>query len=381
MSSTPSRPRIMHVVTGGFSGATQVAVDLVQAAQASGACEVMLVLRHKRQADPARVQALRDAGLVVEVLPGWSHLATIHALRQLCRRWQPELMVAHGFPEHLLARWAGLWAGVPHLVHVEHNSRERYGAWQRWQARFLARRSDALVGCSEGVRQSLLAMGLPASKTRAISNGIRWEPFAAADQHPFAARKPGLVMAARFARQKDHATLIQALALLRDQHGLRPPLLLAGGGSARHRRAAQQLTQTLGLGDQVQFLGHCHKLPDLLQQHQFAVLCSHYEGMPLSLVEGMAAGCTVMGSDVPGIREMLRHGETGWLVPEADPQAWADALARLLAQTDTAANLARQGRACASAGFRLEHMLQGYQALFDQLLGRSSAAPLSPPSP
>lgn len=370
-SSSP--PRVLHFVTGGFSGATQVALDLVRAGQASGRSRPLLALRSKRHTDPKRIEALRKQGLEVELLPGWSHLATILALVRLCRRIRPDVLVAHGFPEHLLGRWAGLLAGVPHLVHVEHNSRERYGVWRLAQARWLAARTDRIVGCSEGVRQSLLALGMPPAKTMAISNGIRLEPFATADAHPFAQRVPGLVMAARFAGQKDHATLLEALALLRQrgQGGLKPPLLLAGGGSERHQRAARQLAERLGLLDQVQFLGFHPRVPELLMQHQIAVLSSHYEGMPLSLVEGMAAGCVALGSAVPGIQELIEDGVTGRLVPPADPRAMADAIEALLRDPAHAAALAAAGQRQAREQHDVALMLQHYEDLFAALAASS----------
>jgi len=358
----PAPPRVLHFVTGGFSGATQVALDLVRAGMASGRNQPLLVLRHKRQTDPARIEALRAEGLPIEVLPGCSRLLTLFALWSLCRRWRPEVLVAHGFPEHLLGRWAGLYAGVPHLVHVEHNSRERYGLWRRAQALFLARRTDRIVGCSEGVRQSLLRLGMPAERCIAISNGIRLEPFAEAESHPYAQRQPGLVMAARFAKQKDHLTLIRALALLA-QRGLRPPLLLAGGGSRYHEAAAKRLVKRLGLGEQVQFLGFHPSVPALLMQHQIAVLSSHYEGMPLSLVEGMAAGCAVLGTAVPGIQELIQDGVNGRLVPPQDPQAMADALEALLRAPEEAARLAAAGRRQALEQHSLALMQERYEDL------------------
>ena len=105
-------PRVLHVVTGGFSGATQVAVDLVRGALASGRNQPFLALRRKRHTPVDRVAALRAEGLSVEMVPGWSHLVTIAALVRLCRRLRPDVVVAHGFPEHLLARHAALLAGV-----------------------------------------------------------------------------------------------------------------------------------------------------------------------------------------------------------------------------------------------------------------------------
>jgi hypothetical protein len=76
-------------------------------------------------------------------------------------RFRPDILVAHGFSEHLWGRYAGLLAQVPHLVHVEHNTRERYTRWRLKQTRWLAARTDRIVGCSEGVRLRLLEMGMP----------------------------------------------------------------------------------------------------------------------------------------------------------------------------------------------------------------------------
>ncbi len=357
-----ARPRVLHFVTGGFSGATQVAVDLVQAHGESGRFEALLVLRRKRNTAAERVQALRDRGLRVESVAGWSHAATIWQLAALCRRERPDVLVAHGFSEHLWGRYAGLLAGVPHLVHVEHNSRERYSAWRLQQARWLARRTDAIVGCSEGVRTSLLALGFPADRTHAIPNGIRLAPFADAPERAWQARVPGIVMAARFARQKDHATLLHALALLRAR-GLTPPVRLAGGGKASAQRAARRLCSALGLDGQVEFLGHCPDVPGLLMQHQICVLATHYEGMPLSLIEGMAAGCAVVGSRVVGVQEVIDHGRNGLLADHADPQALADALALLLTDAAAAARMAERARLDAHRLYSLGTMTARYEDL------------------
>jgi glycosyltransferase involved in cell wall biosynthesis len=366
-ASTPPPVRVLHFVTGGFSGgATQVALQLVNAASAGTRIEPLLVLRRKRHADPARIEELRRAGVPLELVAGWSHAATIAALVGVCRRFQPDVLVAHGFSEHLWGRYAGLLAKVPHLVHVEHNTRERYTAWRRAQTRWLARRTDRIVGCSEGVRQALLAMGMPAERTIAIANGVRLEPFAQVDAHPFAQRIPGIVMVARFSKQKDHATLLRAVALLRAR-GLSPPLLLAGGGKALHRRPLETLAAELGIAAQVQFLGVVRNVPDLLMTHRLAVLSTHYEGMPLALIEGMAAGCAVVGSAVPGVREVIDDGADGLLVAEADPVALADALERVLRDPEFGARLAARAREVAVEQFGRELMNRRYEALLLEL--------------
>ncbi|QDW66913.1 glycosyltransferase family 4 protein [Luteimonas granuli] len=369
VSAVPVRRpvRVLHFVTGGFSGgATQVAIQLVNAARAGGRIEPLLVLRRKRHTDPARVEELRAAGTPLRLVPGWSHLATIQALVRVCREFRPDVLVAHGFSEHLWGRYAGLLARVPHLVHVEHNTRERYTRWRLAQARWLAERTSRIVGCSEGVRQVLLDMGMPAERTVAIPNGIRLDPFVAADAHPLAERTPGIVMVARYSRQKDHESLLRALALLRAR-GLQPPLLLAGGGKAMHRAPLEALSTELGLAGQVHFLGVVRNVPELLMTHRIAVLSTHYEGMPLALIEGMAAGCAVVGSAVPGVREVLVDGVDGLLVPESDPAALADALERLLRDDALAIRLGQAARAAALREYGRDRMNARYEALFVEL--------------
>jgi len=362
--------RVLHFVTGGFSGgATQVAVQLVNAAREGDAIEPLLVLRRKRHADASRIEELRKAGVPLELVAGWSHAATISALVSVCKRFKPDVLVAHGFSEHLWGRYAGLLAKVPHLVHVEHNTRERYTAWRRAQARWLARRTDRIVGCSEGVRQALLAMGMPAERTIAIPNGVRLEPFADADAHPFTQRIPGIVMVARFSKQKDHATVLRALALLRAR-GLSPPLLFAGGGKDLHRKPLERLADELGIAAQVRFLGVVRNVPELLMTHQLAVLGTHYEGMPLALLEGMAAGCAVVGSAVPGVREVLEDGVDGLLVAESDPVAMADALERVLRDPGRAARMAATARQVALQRHGRALMNRRYEDLFLSLAGR-----------
>ncbi len=369
-----SRPvRVLHFVTGGFSGgATQVALQLVNAARDSARIEPLLVLRRKRRTPTARIAELQEQGVPLRLVPGWSHLATIFALVKLCREFRPDVLVAHGFSEHLWGRYAGLLAKVPHLVHVEHNTRERYTRWRLAQTRWLARRTDRIVGCSEGVREALLALGMPPERTIAIPNGIRLDPFAGADAHPFEQRTPGIVMVARFSKQKDHATLLRAVALLRDR-GLQVPVQLAGGGKALHRAPLEKLAAQLDITDRMQFLGVVRDVPQRLMTHQICVLSTHYEGMPLALLEGMAAGCAVVGSAVPGVREVLRNGEDGLLVRESDPVALADALERLLRDSDDAARMASNARAAALDRHGRELMNQRYEDLFVQLAGQGTS--------
>lgn len=359
-AAPPTRAlRVLHFVSGGFSGATQVAIDLCgpQSGQ-----DTLLVLRRRTSIDPApRMAQLRAQGLQVEVVPRWSHWATMRALVRLCRQWRPDVLVAHGFSEHLWGRYAGLWAGVPRLIQVEHNTRERYGFWRLRQSLWLARRTERIIGVSCAVRDALVRRGHPAERCTVVLNGIdlqRWQ-----GGRPWDEREDAIVMPARFAGQKDHFTLIRATALLAGQ-GLRPTVYLAGEGKSSWRARAQKLARQLGVTAQVQFLGHVSDMPALLGRVKLCVLSTHYEGLGLGLIEGMAAGCCGIGSDVEGVREILTHGETGFLVPHEDAAALAALLAERLRDPAGTARIATAGQRHVQATFDRQRMRQQYLDLF-----------------
>ena len=358
--------KVLHFVTGGFSGATQVAVDLCLAAQGEPGMQTLLVLRRKRNTSAARVQALRDQGLQVRVVSNWLHAITVWELRKIMRDWRPDVVFAHGFSDHIWGRRAAVAEGVPRIYHVEHNSRERYTPRRLRQALALEPHTQASIGVSEGERMALVERGFAPDKCLAIPNGIALERFPdSLLPQRWEQREAAILMASRFARQKDHATLIQALDLLRAQ-GLRPTLYLAGAGGARLRSKAEALVRRLGLQQQVRFLGNVADLPQRLAATQVFVLSTHWEGMPLALVEAMAAGCACIGTDVVGVREVIDPGRTGLLVPPEDAEALADALQRLLQDAALAEQLGCAARAQALATHGRDLMWQRYRALITQ---------------
>lgn len=367
------RPRVIHFVTGGFSGATQVAIDLCLAANATQSMPVKLVLRKKRNTSALKIKALQDQGLDLEVVPGWSHLATVLAFKRICHQWQPDILVAHGFSDHIWARLAGLWAKVPVMVHVEHNSRERYTAWRLKLSHLLAAKTAAIVGVSEGVKSRLLELGFPSDKCMAISNGVDGSRFESVPRPLWSDRQAHVIMASRFAKQKDQPTLIQAIRILKERQ-IQPRLSFAGVGKDRLLRQSQKISEQWGLQNQIDFLGHVPNMPELLARHQIFVLSTHYEGMPLALIEAMASGCACIGTDVVGVREVIQHGVTGLLVPENNAQALADAIAMLLADPEKAENLGRAARIAVQQNFTLQVMNDNYTRLLFELYRNNNAS-------
>ena len=368
-NSSDSSDFIVHFVTGGFSGATKVALEIVRGSNQNQNFKSLLVLRKKRSTDPIRVQQAIDSGIKVLLVPGWAHLATVAELTYLLKKYNPRVLVCHGFSEHLWGRYAGLLAKVPSIIHVEHNSRERYTPWRLYQARWLSRHTDKIVGVSEGVRQNLLRLNFPHDNTIAINNGINLEPYRSLKYTNFKNRAPNIVMAARFAKQKDHLTLIRAVGEL-VKRGFSPDVYLAGTGNNRHSSRAESLVTELELSERVHFLGFCNSVPDLLLSNQICVLSTHYEGMPLSLSEGMAAGCAVIGSSVVGVKEMINHEDDGLLVEPNSPKALADGLEVLLTDVNFSERLGLKARERAKNELSTEGMVERYEHLIGSLLER-----------
>ncbi len=140
--------------------------------------------------------------------------------------------------------------------------------------------------------------------------------------------------------------LLEALRLLQGE-AARAELWIAGDGE--HRRRLERTVRELGLQDRVRFLGRCGApaVRTLLGQCRALVVPSIYEGMPLVVLEAMAAGAPVVASAVSGIPEVVQDRVTGWLVPAEDPQALAAALTE-------ATDLAEASRRGAAGRRRLE---------------------------
>ena len=125
---------------------------------------------------------------------------------------------------------------------------------------------------------------------------------------------------------KDHETLLRAFARLRAE---RDDVTLVLAGQGLEERRVRTLTHELGIAPSVRFTGHCADVPGLLAASDILVLSSGYEGFGRCLVEGMVARLPVVGSDVPGIRDVIDDERTGLLVRASDVGALHAALRRL----------------------------------------------------
>lgn len=150
--------------------------------------------------------------------------------------------------------------------------------------------------------------------------------------------------------------LIEAVGLLP------PPVGLHVFGEGPERARLVEAVATRGLGRRVTFHGAVARPQEALRRIDLLVLPSAAEGFGLVLIEAMAAGVPVVATDVPGIRDVVRHGQTGLLVPPASPPALAEAIRAVLERPDLRDELVRRARADVTERFAWPAVLPRYAA-------------------
>jgi glycosyltransferase involved in cell wall biosynthesis len=175
---------------------------------------------------------------------------------------------------------------------------------------------------------------------------------------------------ARLSAEKDHATLLRAIASLRERI---PELHCVLVGDGPERAAIETLATTLGIADIVHLAGERAQPPNLHRLFDVSVLCSTTEAFPNSVLEAMAAERAVVATEVGGTPDAVAHERTGLLVPPGDPVRLADAILRLHADPSLRAALGQAGRSAARAGYGADAVIGQVEALYARLAGRAVA--------
>ncbi len=322
---------------------------------------------------------LRDEGFPVHVLdrrPGVD-FACARRLAALARDERVGVMHAHQYSPFLyagLSRWP---RRRPPVLFTEHGRAfpDLTGWSHKPVNRLLLRGGDRVVGVGRAVRQVLIDKeGLPAGRVGVIYNGIDTQAYANPGSRAEVRRELGLgpddfvaIFVARLDPIKDHATALRALArvaAVRDD----AKMVVAGEGPASDAVAAE--VARLGLGGRVVVAGVRADVARLLGGADVSVLTSLSEGIPLSLIEAMAAGLPVVATRVGGVPEVVEDGVTGLLAPSGDDAGVAEALLRLAADPGLRAGLGRRGRARAEAVFSEAQMHASYCEAYDAMAPR-----------
>lgn len=292
------------------------------------------------------------------------------------RERRVDVLHTHMFGSNFWGAVLGPIGRVPVLVAHEHTWSFEGQPLRRFLDReLIARRAGAFVAVSEADRRRMTEVErIPPAKTRFIPNGIPEQERSASGRDIRAELGIGpdqpLVGAVGTLRpQKAYDVMIRsALVLRREFPDLR--LVIVGGeegaGTAERPRL-EQLIRDLDLEETVTLVGFSPEPFDLICSFDVAALSSDFEGSPLSLLECMEAAKPVVATRVGGVPDIVRDGETGFLVEPRDPDAFAEAIARLLRDPARAEQMGRAGREVRQRDFSFEGMMGKIEDLYEEL--------------
>ncbi|MCA8922983.1 MAG: glycosyltransferase family 4 protein [Planctomycetes bacterium] len=311
-------------------------------------------LRMHGEADPLAILRLR--GIMKRGYFSFAHAHTSHAhtlgavaAASLGRR-RPRMIVARRVDFSIFRR---SFFGLNHLKYL-------HGV-------------DRYITVSEAIKRVLIADGVPAAKIECVHSGIDVGRIVRAPERTAALRAELEVPAdhklvanvAHMADHKGQRYLLEAVPAVLAEH---PRTTFAVVGDGELRADLERQARELGVADRVRFPGFRTDVPSLLKALDVFVMPSHMEGLGTSVLDAMAAGTPVVGTEAGGMPEMVHDGETGLLCPIRDGAAIARAINRYLADPELGRRLARNAFALVQRGFSTDAMVEGTLRVYRRML-------------
>lgn len=305
----------------------------------------------------------------------WS---TMRRLAAVIREQRIDVVNAHHFLPFFYAYYGAKIANRARLVYTEHSQADVLNIPRKWQAigRYLVRSSEGAIGISDAVSRTLEShLRLEPQSVHTIENGVDVELFGEGSTSRCDVRQQlGLSAAdivighvANFRRNKNHLFLLRAF---REVVRERPDVKLVLVGTGQHGDAENsepdvaRFIQSNGLSHSVRMLGYRADVHELLRGLDVFCLVSYKEGLPLSLIEAMASGLPVIGTDIDGIRPVIEAEANGLLAAPDDVSGLVSALNRLIGDAQLRERMGEAARQAARHKYSLARCVQQTQDLF-----------------
>lgn len=372
---------IAHAIHGlGLGGAQKVIASIVR-----GRRDPRLRYFVYSCNDGVHREEIEEAGATVRIVPRSLPKIDPFWVARLARAMREDhihLVHGHLFGDSLHGALAARWAGALPVVLTLHISPQGWSGLQRLAYPRLLAGCRRAVACAasvqEGVRQ---AYPWATRVMETIHNGIEEPDVEVPDDARRAELKRSLGVApddllvatvGRLSEQKGQKYLISAFARLHREQPQNPArLVLLGDGELRRDLEAQVAAE--GIGEHILFAGFRSNVPELLQVIDVVVFSSLFEGLPIALLEAMAASRPLVCSDIPGNLDAVRDGREALIARTADVDTLAAALGRITADEALRRRLGNAARQRFLEEFTAASMVRRYEALYRRTLEEGAA--------
>jgi glycosyltransferase involved in cell wall biosynthesis len=357
--------KILHVETGRhFLGGPQQVVYLINALRERGHDNILVCPPDSGIDGVARMAGIRVQNLFCA---GELDLPFAYRLSQFLKEEVPDIVHCHSRRgADLLGGLAASYADIPAVV-----SRRVDNTEMRLLATLRYKPFRKVIAISETIAEVLREHGVEDERIAVIRSAVDSEAFAVEpDREAFRAEfgiKEGvftIAAAGQLIPRKGHRYLLQAAANLAKSHA---PLrvVIFGDGYLNNQLRAQ--AASLGLGGVVQFAGFRDDLDDFIACFDLLVHPALTEGLGVAVLKAAAAGVPVVGFDAGGLKEAVRHGETGLLVKTEDAEALQGAIASLIDDDETRRQMGAAGTERMQTEFSIATMADQHVVLYESL--------------
>ena len=361
--------RVLHLVRAmDVGGLESVVIGLVDGARRHGVDPYLGCL-----------YGLGAQGADVPVQDAWLGGLDSHGFRKTLvslfhhiRKHSIDVIHTHNPKPHLFGVLVGLLSRTP-VVHTKHGRNYPGNAKRVWLNRQLARFSKKVVAVSEAAAEVARDIEcVPPANLMVILNGIDTTKFAPSTDAQSATSDVTIGTVGRLSKEKNCPMLVRAFAMLRRQlPNLDTQLLFVGDGPERPAIDAEARKQ--GVHEHCEFAGMQSEVEVWLKRIDVFCLSSITEGTSMTLLEAGASGVPAVVTDVGGNGEIVKDGDTGYVVPAGDEGAFADALVKLVEDGELRSRFGAAARDRVVERYSRESMVEQYVRVYKEVLKQKEA--------
>ncbi len=367
--------KVLQLISSiGFYGAENMLLNLIANDERTLSQNLLCVIHNSQQPNEDLYHRALERGVKAELIrcQGRADWQCLRDIRRLARAHSIDLIHTHGYKGNLYGYVAARREGKP-IVATCHNWLAGGAALAAYNFldRIVLRRFDAVSAVSQAIADRLLSLGVRRERITVIPNGIDVRSFAVeAQSYPPAVQKREeqvIGMVARLDLQKGFEYLLRSMGTLRSSFP-RARLLIVGEGP--DRAGIEGMVSRQGLGGVVTLAGRQTDMPGVYAGIDIFVLPSLNEGLPMTLLEAMAASKPVIATRVGAVPAVITDDQTGLLIEPGDEAGLTNALSRLLADPQLCRRLGQKARAHVEQHYSAAAMIQKYRALYHEVLAR-----------